>query len=327
MRVLVTGGAGFIGSNLANELAENSDNQVIALDDLSLGIASNLSNRVQFVRGSIKDPELLLRLTRGVDYVFHDAAKSSSPMFKDSPSHGVDVNAIGFMNVMECSRKNSVKKVIFASSSSLYNGQPMPFKESQILSPRSFYEASFYCREVLARSYYLEWGMKSVGLRYFSVYGPNERHKGKFANNITQFLWDVSSGTRPVVYGDGSQTRDFTFVTDVVSANILAMESDIEFGLYNVGTGRQASFNEVIEMINEQLGTAIPPNYVENVVKNYVQDTLADTSMAKHELKFEARYDLAQGIARQIENLRKEGSKNNLQDKSVAVARTSRKAP
>lgn len=319
MKILVTGGAGFIGSNLGNKLAEARDNQVIALDDLSLGTAANLSNRVEFVKGSVKDRQLLEELTRGCDYVLHDAAKSSSPMFKDSPSHGVDINAIGFMNVMEAAKKNGVRKVIYASSSSLYNGLPMPFKESQLISPRSFYEASFYCREILARSYYLEWGLKSIGLRYFSAYGPNERHKGKLANNITQFLWDMSAGNRPLVYGDGSQTRDFTHVSDVVSANLLAMESDIGFGIYNVGTGSQASFNEIIRLINEQLATEISPQYVQNPVKNYVQSTLADTSLAKAELGFEAKCKLTDGITSQILYLRKENSADSISSKNITI--------
>lgn len=321
MKILVTGGAGFIGSNLANRLAESSENEIIALDDLSLGVTSNLSDRVCFVRGSVKDPQLMLDLTRGCDYVFHDAAKSSSPMFKDAPSHGVDVNAIGFMTVMEASRRSGVKKVIFASSSSLYNGMPMPFKETQVASPKSFYEASFFCREVLARSYYLEWGLESIGLRYFSVYGRNERHKGKFANNITQFLWDISAGTRPVIFGDGSQTRDFTYVDDIVSANILAMESEVQFGIYNAGTGVSASFNEIVKLINNRLGTDIDPVYIENPVRNYVQDTLADISLARTDLGFKAKYDLNTGISKLIEHARLGVDTTAALGKGMTVAR------
>ncbi len=298
MKILVTGGAGFIGSNIANALSEFTDNEIVALDDLSLGVASNLSTKVRFVKGSVKDPQLLQELCKGCDFVFHDAAKSSSPMFKENPSHGVDVNAIGFMNVMESAKKNNVRKVIYASSSSLYSGSPMPFNEHQFISPRSFYEASFYCREVLARSYYLEWGVKSIGLRYFSVYGPNEGHKGKFANNITQFIWDVMAGKRPLVYGDGTQTRDFTHVSDVVRANVLAMESGIDYGIYNVGTGVQTSFSSVVRAINEALGSDITPIYLANPIKNYVQDTLADTTLARSALDFEAKCRLAEGIMR-----------------------------
>jgi UDP-glucose 4-epimerase len=306
MRILVTGGAGFVGSNIANSLGESKDNDIVALDDLSLGVPSNLSANVRFVKGSVMDPLLLQELCKDCDFVFHDAAKSSSPMFKENPSHGVDVNAIGFMNVMESAKKNNVRKVIYASSSSLYNGSSMPFNEHQFVSPRSFYEASFYCREVLARSYYLEWGVKSIGLRYFSVYGPNEGHKGKFANNITQFIWDVMAGKRPIVYGDGTQTRDFTHVSDVVNANVLAMDSGIDYGIYNVGTGVQTSFTRVVKAISEGLGSDISPIYMANPIKNYVQDTLADTTLARTSLGFEAKCRLEEGIKRAIAYWRNE---------------------
>ena len=253
MKFLVTGGAGFIGSNLSNALQnityrnrkgeptknendyrnENSipnnntsidnNNEVIALDDLSLGTPSNLSKRVKFVNGSVMNYELLLELSKGCDYIFHQAALSSSPMFVDDPRRGVDVNVMGFMNVMESAKRNKVKKVIYASSSSLYNGLRTPYRESAKVIPKTFYESSFYCREMIARTYDLEHGVDSIGLRYFSVYGPNEKHKGRFANNISQFIWDLLEKKSPIIYGDGRQTRDFTFVDDVVQANILAM--------------------------------------------------------------------------------------------------------
>ena len=181
MKILVTGGAGFIGSNIANTLSREKHTAVVAFDDLSLGRPINLFQGVKFVKGSVMDYELTLELSKGCDYIFHSAAKSSSPMFKNDPREGVDINALGFMNVMESAKRNQVKKVIFASSSSMYNGLPIPFKESQTITPKTFYEASFYCREILARSYYLENGLNSIGLRYFSVYGPNEKHKGNFS--------------------------------------------------------------------------------------------------------------------------------------------------
>ncbi|HET7149110.1 MAG TPA: NAD-dependent epimerase/dehydratase family protein, partial [Candidatus Nitrosopolaris sp.] len=144
MKMLVTGGAGFIGSNIANTMSR--DNDVVAFDDLSLGNPKNLSQSVKFVEASVLDFELVSKATRGCDYIFHSAAKSSSPMFQDDPRKGIEVNALGFMNVMECARRNNVKKVIFASSSSIYNGLPIPFNEYQIITPKTFYEASFYCR-------------------------------------------------------------------------------------------------------------------------------------------------------------------------------------
>jgi UDP-glucose 4-epimerase len=209
-------------------------------------------------------------------------------MFRDDPRFGVEVNTTGFMNVMESARRNSVKKVIYASSSSIYNGQPIPFKETQIVSPKTFYEASFYCREVLARSYFSEFGLNSIGLRYFSVYGPNERHKGIYANNISQFLWEMKKGRAPIVYGDGTQTRDFTFVDDVVKANLLAAKAEErKFGIYNIGTGFETSFSRVVEIINQVLGTKISAIYIENPIKNYINRTKADISHAASELGYQ----------------------------------------
>jgi UDP-glucose 4-epimerase len=297
MKILVTGGAGFIGSNIANTLSRDKNTTVVALDDLSLGMPTNLSDSVKFVRGSVMDYDLTLDLGKACDYIFHSAAKSSSPMFKDDPSEGVGINVLGFMNVMESAKRNRAKKVIFASSSSMYNGLPIPFKESQIITPKTFYEASFYCREILARSYHLENGLNSVGLRYFSVYGFHERHKGKFANNISQFLWSMTNGQSPIIYGDGTQTRDFTFVDDVVQANILALKSEeIEFGIYNIGTGIETSFSRIVDIINHHLGTDIRATYVDNPIKNYVQKTKADISLAKSELGYEPKCSLDNGI-------------------------------
>jgi UDP-glucose 4-epimerase len=288
MKILVTGGAGFIGSHIANTLSREKNTAVVAVDDLSLGMPINLFQSVKFVKGSVMDYELTLELSKGCDYIFHSAAKSSSPMFKNDPREGVDVNVLGFMNLMESAKRNKVKKVIFASSSSMYSGLPIPFKESQTITPKTFYEASFYCREILARSYYLENGLNSIGLRYFSVYGPNEKHKGNFANNISQFLWNMTNGDSPIIYGDGTQTRDFTFVDDVVQANILALQSEErEFGIYNIGTGIETSFSRIVEIINQHLGTDIRATYVDNPIKNYVRKTKADISLAKSELEYE----------------------------------------
>jgi UDP-glucose 4-epimerase len=363
MRILVTGGAGFIGSNLANALShetrnrsnypaeqqlksqgvnringERNDktNDVIALDDLSLGIPSNLSKDVKLVKGSVMDFDLVLELGKDCDYIFHQAALSSSPMFLDDPRKGIDTNVMGFMNVMESAKRNKVKRVIYASSSSIYNGLPTPYKESVNVAPKTFYESSFYCREVIAQTYNLEYGIESIGLRYFSVYGPNERHKGRFANNISQFIWDMTEKQKsPIIYGDGTQTRDFTFVDDVVRANILAMGKqnnrsagegsdndndnakehwrknilDSGFGVYNIGTGIQTSFNIIVEIINKLLGTDIRPTYTKNPINNYVRHTLADISLARLELGYEPRWrNVEEGIKQLISHYRSSDS-------------------
>ena len=282
MKVLVTGGAGFIGSNLANSLineveedktsyrmnnsptveANESDFKdeseirgctVIALDDLSLGTPSNLSKNVRFVNGSVMNYDLVLELTKDCDYIFHQAALSSSPMFVDDPRQGMDVNIMGFMNVMEAAKRNNVKKVIYASSSSLYNGLPTPYRESDNITPKTFYESSFYCRETIAQTYRLEYALDSIGLRYFSIYGPNEIHKGRFANNISQFIWDMAENRKsPVIYGDGTQSRDFTFVDDVVQANILAMRKKPNDSPKSKGQVDSKNINNNVRNINSK---------------------------------------------------------------------------
>ncbi|MFH1095625.1 MAG: NAD-dependent epimerase/dehydratase family protein [Candidatus Micrarchaeota archaeon] len=148
-----------------------------------------------------------------------------------------------------------------------------------------------------------------MGLRYFSVYGPNEKAKGKYANLVSQFLWDMMEGKPAVIYGDGTQKRDFTYVSDVVDANLLAQESSVKFGIYNVGTGRNYTLNELVDLLNARLGTRIPAQYVENKVKGYVAETLADTRKAKKEIGFESKVDLSQGIAKLAE-IEKKARKN-----------------
>jgi UDP-glucose 4-epimerase len=233
---------------------------------------------------------------------------------------------MGFMNVMESSKRNNVKKVIYASSSSVYNGLQMPFRESQIIVPKTFYESSFYCREILARSYYLENGVSSIGLRYFSIYGPNEKHKGVFANNISQFLWNIKEGKSPIVYDHGLQTRDFTFVEDVVRANILAMKSDsIKQGIYNVGTGVRTSFNKIIEIINDILGIQIKPTYITCPIKNYVKDTLADISLAGSELGYKPKWNIEDGIKKivvdemKLEKSKQKNTTNSIIEKKIEL--------
>lgn len=295
MRVLVTGGAGFIGSNITEKISEDHD--VVVLDDLYLGNKKNVDDYgVEFVKGSVMDAELVNKVCKQCDYVFHNAAMSSSPMFKEQPELGMEVNVLGFMNVMKAALDNGVKKVIYASTSSMYNGNPLPFSENQPITAKTFYEASFRTREIVAQTYYYENNLSSIGLRYFSVYGPKELHKGQYANNISQFLWDMMEGKSPIIYGDGTQRRDFTFVHDVVSANILAMTSNIDFGIFNVGTGIGTSFTDLVALINKILGMSIEPQYIENPLKNYVHDTIADLSLISKSLGYRPQWSLEKGI-------------------------------
>ncbi|MBI5061139.1 MAG: NAD-dependent epimerase/dehydratase family protein [Candidatus Aenigmarchaeota archaeon] len=297
MKILITGGAGFIGSSLANHLCK--EHEVTVVDSLFLGDQKNLDKKVTFIKEDVRNPNGLENIfSKKFDYVFHLAAISSAPMYLDGkepdPRVWVDVNIGGFTNVIELCRKTGVKKLVYASTSSIYSGNPLPFSESQKITPKTFYETTLYCREFIADTYMRMHGFPSVGLRYFAVYGYNERHKGVYANLISQFLWDMLENKPPVIYGDGSQTRDFTFISDIVDATILAMKTDMN-GVYNVGTGKNYTAGELIKIMNHVIGKDIKPKYITNPLKNYVANTLADITKIKA-YGFRPKISLEEGI-------------------------------
>ena len=303
-RVLVTGGAGFIGSNIVEGLLE-SGFEVVALDNMSLGtkdywgeFSERFGDRFTGVEGDVKDYDLLERVASDVDFVVHMAAASSLPMFVPDPREGVEVNVLGFLNVLELARRHdNIGKVIYASTSSIYGAFVPPHREDLPVFPRMFYEYSMYAREHAARIYNDLHGVKTFGLRFFSIYGPREQHKGKFANIVTQFLWLMRKGDRPVIFGDGSQTRDFTFVKDVVEVvKRIIQDSKLELEVFNVGTGVETTFNEVVKLLNDILGTDIEPVYRENPIKNYVYRTQADTRKLEKLLGYKPNTPLIDGL-------------------------------
>jgi len=273
-RVLVTGGAGFIGSNLANYLA--TDNDVIAVDDTYLGTPENLSESVEFVDASVVDADL----PTDVDVLFHIAALSSRNMHEENPQRGCRVNVEGFVNTVERVRNAGCDTVVYASTSSIYGSRTEPSPESMPVEAHTGYEASKLARERYAEYYANHHGMSMAGLRFFSVYqgfGGNEEHKGKYANTVAQFADAIANGEAPELFGDGSQTRDFTHVDDVARACELAADHELT-GIYNVGTEEAYSFNDMVGMINDTLGTDIDPEYIECPFDGYVHDTMADIS-------------------------------------------------
>jgi len=305
MKSLVTGGAGFIGSNLARRLLALGEVKV--LDNLMLGREENIPAGAEFTKGSVMDEALVRDIVKGCDFIFHEAAHSSSPMFLENPQVGLQENTVGFMNVMNMALRHGVKRVIFASTSSMYSGNPTPYSENMTVGANTFYEASFRCREIIAQTYYRFHGLSSVALRYFSVYGPNEKHKGRFANNVTQFLCEIRHGLRPEIYGDGTQTRDFIHVDDAVEANLLAMKSRIGFEIFNIGTGVGTNFNTLLSLICDALRKRVEANYIENPIKNYVMHTAADMTKSAEILGFKPVITLKEGIRRQIQHYDKIG--------------------
>jgi UDP-glucose 4-epimerase len=295
-RVLVTGGAGFIGSNLANHLA--GDNEVIALDDCYLGTPDNLDDDVEFVEASVTDDDL----PTDVDVVFHIAALSSYAMHEEDPTRGARVNVEGFVNTVDQARRDGCDTVVYASTSSIYGSRTEPSPEDMPVTVNTGYEASKMARERYGEYFRNHYGLDVAGLRFFSVYqgyGGAEEHKGEYANVIAQFADDVANGTAPKLYGDGEQTRDFTHVSDIVRGIELAADHRLN-GIYNLGTGEAYDFNTVVEMLNDELGTDIDPEYVENPIPDdvYVHDTCADYEKIHEATGWEPEIDFEEGIER-----------------------------
>jgi UDP-glucose 4-epimerase len=306
-RILVTGGAGFIGANTCNTLAAARDFEVIAIDDLSLGRRENLDHSVRFIEGNVGNEEDLDRVG-AVDFVIHLAASSSSPMFATKLTDSFVNNIRGHLSVLEFSRKHAVKKVLFASTSSVYGNSPVPLMETQVVRPPNFYAVSKHCQEEISALYNQLHGMEIIGFRFMSVYGPHEEHKGEFANLVSQFIWGLEQQKRPLIYGDGSQTRDFINVRDIVAAFLLALNSSKRFGftVFNLGTADAINLRALASLINRILGIELPPQFVENPMKRaYVLSQQADLSKIERELGFKPRIKLEDGI-KELVSIRKQ---------------------
>ncbi|WP_324662005.1 NAD-dependent epimerase/dehydratase family protein [Haloarcula sediminis] len=294
-RVLVTGGGGFIGSNLANYLAE--DNDVVALDDGYLGTPENVNAEVEYVEGSVLDDDL----PTDVDVVFHLAALSSYAMHEENPTKGARVNVEGFVNVVEQARQDGCETVVYASTSSIYGDRTDPSPEDMPVTVNTGYEASKLARERYAEYFHNHYDLSMAGMRFFSVYqgmeDGAEEHKGDYANLIAQFADDIANGRRPEIWGDGTQTRDFTHVDDVVRGLELAADHELT-GIYNLGTGEQYSFNTLVEALNDALGTDVEPVYEDNPIPEdiYVHDTLADASKMREATGWEPRISFEEGV-------------------------------
>jgi len=246
--IIVTGGAGFIGSNLVKQLVET--NHVVVIDDLSTGHIKNIQNlitskKIEFINGTITDLELLQKTFRNVDYIFHEAAIPSVPRSIKDPLKTNAAIALGTLNVLIAARDNHVKKVIYASSSSVYGDTPtLPKKEDMTPNPLSPYAVSKLTAEYFCQIFTRLYGLSTVSLRYFNVYGPWQDPASEYAAVVPKFITSVLNNRSPIIYGDGEQTRDFTFINDVVNANILAAEST-STGIFNIACGKRISIKNL----------------------------------------------------------------------------------
>lgn len=302
-KIVITGGAGFIGANLAEELA--ADNSVIIVDDLSVGRKENLTDlpgeNVKFVEGSIGDLSLLKRLFRNVDVVFHQAAISSVHKSIENPLATNDVNVTGALNVLLAARDSGVKKVVFASSAAVYGDTASTTqREDMMPNPQSLYAVTKLVGEYYCRVFQMVYGLPTVSLRYFNVYGPKQDPNSEYAAVIPRFAKRLSEGKPPIIYGDGEQTRDFVFVSDVVRANILAAESEAT-GVCNIGQGQSITINELATLITRIMNKD-PGIIYEEARAGDIRHSLADISKAGL-FGYRPQYDLEQGLRKTITKL------------------------
>jgi UDP-glucose 4-epimerase len=292
VNVLVTGGCGFIGSHLVEELITQG-HEVTVVDNLHTGSLENIKGfNVHFIEKSCG--LLTAEEVSHTEGIFHLGIYSSSPMYRENPPL-VGKAVTDFLNILALARAFNAK-VVWASTSSIYNGNPLPWREDMPILVKDYYTEARYYMERLAALHYDWYQTETVGLRLFSVYGPREESKGQYANLVSQFLWSMREGNPPVIYGDGTQKRDFTHVYDIVKGILKAFDSHIKHDIFNLGTGVSYSLNELVDVINGVLHTDIQPQCVDNPIKGYIEETLADTTRARHVLNFEADIDLKKGI-------------------------------
>ncbi|MFE2753437.1 NAD-dependent epimerase/dehydratase family protein [Actinosynnema sp. NPDC059335] len=302
--VLVTGGAGFIGRNMIRRMVQDGY-EITSLDNYKIGgkdfLPADVQQSVNWLEGDSRDYRLVAEAVKGKDAVIHLAAPSSFLMYEEDPVDGAHVTTHGFLNVLEAVRRNDVEKLVYASTSAVYEGNPVPYVEGMEINPPDLKALSKKWNEEAARQYSERYGIKAIGLRPFSVYGHDEFSKGGYANVISLFAWAALNGVRPVVWGDGSQTRDFIYVEDAGYAFQVALEKDLETQEFNVGTGVETTFTEALALVGAELGVELEPEYVPVPIAIYAERLLADTTRAREVLGFEHRIDVREGVRRVVE--------------------------
>ena len=306
---LITGGAGFIGSNIISYLINHKAKKVIALDNLSTGNISNLNPflslaNFEFIEGDISNYDTCLKATKGVDFLSHQAALGSVPRSRADPIATNKSNIDGFLNVITAARKNNVSRIVFASSSSVYGDSPkLPKVESDIGSPLSPYAVSKYTNELYAKVSHLNYNQAIIGLRYFNVFGPNQSPNGAYAAVIPLFIQALLKDQSPFINGDGSQSRDFTFVENAVQANIRALFTENENALgqiFNVAVGESYSLVELFETIKSKTNATAAPVHREERAGD-IKNSLADISKAQTLLAYKPTVKFKDGIDRTID--------------------------
>jgi UDP-glucose 4-epimerase len=301
--MLVTGGAGFIGAHLVERLVREG-RQVRVFDNFASGRRENLAAvaaDVEIVAGDVRDADAVARAARGCEVVFHQAAEVSVPRSLADPRATYAVNVAGTLNVLLAARDAGCRRVVMASSSAVYGSAPeLPKREAMAPAPISPYAASKLADEQLGPVFAASYGLETVALRYFNVYRPRQDPASPYAAAIPRFIQALASGERPIVYGDGEQTRDFVFVADVVEANLRAARAAGVAGeAFNVATGRSVTLNAVLRILADLLGTPALPDY-RPARPGDIRHSAADVSQARGRLGFLAKIGLADGLAQTV---------------------------
>ncbi len=301
---LVTGGAGFIGSHIVDALVKVGK-KVRVIDNLSTGNAANLAhliNDIEFIEGDIRDTDLLDRAMKDVDFCFHEAALPSVARSVEDPITVNQVNIDGTLNLLFAAKKNKIKRFIYAGSSSAYGDSPsLPKKEDMKPNPLSPYAVSKLTGEYYCRVFYSVYGLETLCLRYFNVFGPRQDPESQYAAVIPKFITCFLNNTAPQIYGDGEQSRDFTYIDNVVYANMLAAKAKNTSGqVLNIACGRRTSLNDLVKLLKNLLPGKIKPDYTESRSGD-IKHSLADISKAGRMLGYSPKTSFEQGVKKTIE--------------------------
>lgn len=305
---LVTGGAGFIGSNIAEALVARGD-RVRVLDNLSTGSRENLAalaDRIEFIQGDIVDPQVVRRAVEGVEVVFHQAALASVPLSVEKPLESHAACCTGTVNLLDAARRAGVRRLVYAASSAAYGDRPASSKrEEDLPAPISPYGAAKLAAEFYCQAFSATYGFETVALRYFNVYGPRQDPQSPYSAVIPLFITAMLSGRRPVVYGDGGQSRDFCYVANVVHANLLAADAAGASGrVFNIANGRTTDLLTLLRVLNELLGLQIKPEHKPPRTGD-IRESMADIGQARRVLGYEPQVTFEDGLRRSIDYYRK----------------------
>jgi nucleoside-diphosphate-sugar epimerase len=304
MRYLVTGGAGFIGSNTVDELVRRG-HSVVVLDDLSSGREDNLAeirNKITFIKGSITDIEVVRKAMHEAEYVLHLAARTSVPRSVKDPIETNKINIDGTLNVLVAAKELKVKRLVFAASSSAYGETPtLPKVETMQPQPISPYGVTKFVGELYGQTFGRCYGLENVALRYFNIFGPRQDPSSPYSGVLAKFCTAFLEETQPVVFGDGQQTRDFTYVENAVQANLLACEApNVSGKVFNVGVGGRVSLNAVLSELGKITCKTLEAKY-EPPRDGDIRDSQADISQAREFLGYDPQVTFEDGLARTFE--------------------------